>query len=114
MKKSDKVYLNHILESLQAIIEYTDGLNKQDFFQSRLVQDAVVRNFEIIGEATKNLSNDFRSKHEHIPWKKMAGMRDKLIHQYMGVDLDAVWNTIDGVLPKLKNEIENILDNSES
>lgn len=68
-----------------------------------------MRQLSIIGEATKNLSNPFRDKHDNIPWKDMAGMRDKLIHDYFGVNLKAVWNTVKRYLPKLKEKIENIL-----
>jgi uncharacterized protein with HEPN domain len=73
-----------------------------------MIQDAVIRNFEIIGEATKNLDQDFRLKYPHIEWKKIAGMRDKLIHDYIGVDLWAVWGVIEHVIPKLEIQIEEI------
>jgi len=67
-----------------------------------MVQDAVIRNIEIIGEATKKISRDFRTMHNEIPWKEMAGIRDKLIHDYMGVDVDVIWKTIEIGLPELK------------
>ncbi|MDQ3846768.1 MAG: DUF86 domain-containing protein [Bacteroidota bacterium] len=85
-------------------------MKKDDFVSNKLVQDAVIRNFEIIGEASKNISVDFRTLYPHIPWKQMAGMRDKLIHHYITVDLDAVWTTITDELPDLKIELEKFRD----
>ncbi len=77
-----------------------------------MVQDAVIRNFEIIGEAAKLLSDNVRAEADHIPWKNMAGMRDKLIHNYMGVDLEAVWNTIENILPQLEQDLSELLDSN--
>jgi len=88
--KKDTVYLKHIRDSLLTIETFTDGLIYEEFLEDKLVQNGVIRELEIIGEATKNLSSDFRSSHPEIPWKDIAGMRDKLIHGYMMVDLDTV------------------------
>lgn len=87
MQKSNLYYLLHIKDCILKIEEYTDSLNQQNFLKNSLVQDAVIRNFEIIGEAAKQLSKEFRLKYPDIPWKSMAGLRDKLIHDYIGVDL---------------------------
>lgn len=106
--KHDSVYLSNILDSIDRILEYTDGMSHKKFKESNIVQDAVIRNFEIIGEATKNISPELRNKANHIPWKNMAGMRDKLIHNYMGVDLDAVWHTINDILPSLRKKISKL------
>ncbi|NBC26830.1 MAG: DUF86 domain-containing protein [Bacteroidetes bacterium] len=106
--KSDTVYILHIIDSIDQISDYTDQIDRGEFKENRLIQDAVVRNFEIIGEAAKNVSNQTREKYSHIPWKQMAGMRDKLIHNYMGVDLNAVWNTIEEIIPDLRNELDNV------
>lgn len=81
--KHDKVYLSNILDAIERILDYTEGLSPKEFKEHNMIQDAVVRNFEIIGEATKNISSDLRNENSHIPWKNMAGMRDKLIHNYM-------------------------------
>jgi len=106
--KHDKVYLSNIIDAIDRILDYTEGVDKPEFDQNTMIQDAVIRNFEIIGEATKNISSDFRKDHNHIPWKNMAGMRDKLIHNYMGVDLDAVWQTITDILPSLHENISDL------
>ncbi|MDD4497909.1 MAG: DUF86 domain-containing protein [Methanosarcinaceae archaeon] len=113
MKKNDSVYLGHILDSIERIEEYTEGMEKADFLSSNLVQDGTIRQIEIIGEATKNLSMGLREKYIHIPWKDIAGMRDRLIHHYFGVDLKAVWNSVKVDIPALKDEITSIIDTLE-
>lgn len=110
MKKNDSIYLTHILRSIERIEEYTEGMRKQDFLSSNLVQDWTIRQIEIIGEATKNLSIELRENHSKIPWSDIAGMRDRLIHHYFGVDLKAVWNTVEIDIPALKDEILAILN----
>jgi len=107
--KSDKIYILHIIDSMDQISDYTDQISPEEFKDNRLIQDAVVRNFEIIGEADKNVSDQTRDRFSLIPWKKMAGMRDKLIHNYMGVDLDAVWNTIEEIIPSMRQELQNVV-----
>ena len=107
--KDDRVYLRHILEAITAINEYTiDG--KEVFFQKRLVQDGVIRNLEIIGEAAKNISAALRDGNQDIPWQKIAGLRDVLIHQYFGVDLETVWQVVENRLPALKNRVLALLN----
>ena len=80
---------------------------------NHLIQDGVIRQIEIIGEATKKLSDESREKYPHIPWKDIAGMRNKLIHGYFGVDLGAVWDTVEDGIPLLKSEIERIIEMEE-
>lgn len=109
MKKDNQIYLGHILECIDSILTYTDGMNFQNFSENKMVIDAVCRNIEIIGEATKNLDEEFKSNHPTIPWKNMAGMRDKMIHDYIGVDIEVVWAVVEVHLPKLKNSIEMLL-----
>lgn len=110
MIKDPVIYLEHISACIQKIEDYTKELNEESFLQNSLIQDAVIRNFEIIGEATKKLDNDFQVKYPEIEWKKIAGMRDKLIHDYIGVDLWAVWSVVENIVPNLKRQIGNILE----
>lgn len=109
MSKDCKVYFLHILDSIGNIENYTKGKNKKKFFEDKIIQDAVIRNLEIIGEATKNIPVSVRNKYPHIEWKKIAGMRDILIHDYLGVDLERVWGVLQNRLPTLKEEIAKIL-----
>lgn len=103
--KEDSVYLRHILDSVRKIRNYTSG-GKEAFFKDPLIQDGVIRNLEIIGEATKNLSQKLRDSEDHIPWKLMAGMRDKLIHEYFGVNMPLIWNVVELEIAKLEGKIE--------
>jgi uncharacterized protein with HEPN domain len=108
MVKGDDVFLEHILESINSIQKYCKGVKKSNFSQSQQLQDAVIRRIEIIGEAVKKLSEDLKNKNKVIEWKKIAGMRDILIHDYFGVDVNLVWNTIKKDLPELKKIIKEI------
>lgn len=108
MIRDDQVYLAHIVDALEQITTYTTGMDDVAFRASRLVQDAVIRQFEIVGEATKNLSDSFRASHYGLPWKDLAGFRDKLIHQYFGVDLATVWQSVVDDVPFLLNEVQKI------
>ena len=106
--KDDQLYLVHIAECIERIESYTRG-SKQVFVESTLVQDAVVRNFEIIGEATKRLSQQSKNARPDVPWRRIAGLRDVLIHNYMGVDFERVWGVIEQELPGLKAAILELL-----
>ena len=105
-QRSDGIYVMHIADSLQDVIEFLSGKDYSDFVESKLLINAVVRSFEIAGEATKNLSDEVRQLNPEIDWAGLAGFRDVLIHQYFGIDLANVWNVIVNfipeTLPKLK------------
>ena len=109
MKKDELIYLTHILDCVDKIQHYTFKIDKKEFLAKPMIQDAVIRNLEIIGEATKHLTQEFRSKYPAIEWKKIAGMRDKLIHDYIGVDLWAVWGVVDQIIPKFQEQLLEII-----
>ena len=110
MKQKNIVYIKHIRDAIKSILEYTKDVNKKSFNSKEIIQDAVIRRIEIIGEAVKNVSIDFREKYSDLPWKKIVGMRDKLIHGYFNVDVERVWNVIIDDIPVLKKQIEDIID----
>lgn len=109
--RPSKLYIKDILDSIKKIREYSKGLTFEEFRVKKIVIDAVVRNFEIIGEAVKNISEDIKSRNREIPWKEISGMRNKVIHEYFGVDLDIVWKTIDS-LPAVEALFKKIYKNS--
>lgn len=109
MKRDLRVYLDDILESIELIQEYTTNLTEGEFKRAVEVQDAVVRRLEIIGEAVKHIPDDVRKKYPDVPWKKIAGARDIFVHEYFGVRLERVWDTITNDLPPLKVQIEKFL-----
>ena len=109
MKKNYFIFVEHILESIKNIENFMRDVEKDKFLKDKEKQSAVIRQIEIIGEAAKNLPTSFKNKYPQIPWQKIAGARDKLIHHYFGVDLDAVWDILKEDLPHLKSQIEAIL-----
>ena len=109
MMKDNLVFLRHILECINNIEKDTKNYDKEKFKKIRRTQDAVIRNLEIIGEAAKNISEEFRESYPEIPWKKMASLRDKLIHFYFGVDIDITRNVVREDLPNLKRSINKIV-----
>lgn len=108
-KKDEIFFLQDIQNSLSKILKYTEGMCYEDFVKDDKTKDAVERNFEIMGEAVKYLSEDFRKEHSHIPFKQIAGMRDKLIHDYFGIDYEIVWKTITTKLPQFELDILELI-----
>ncbi len=107
-KRKDTAVIQDIKESLNRIISYTSKMEYKDFVQDYKTQDAVVRNIEILGEAAKLLSDDMKEKYQDIPWKDIAGTRDKLIHDYFGVNIDIVWDIAKNEIPLLYTKINDI------
>ena len=107
-KRDPKLYLEDILISIERIDEYTKDVLFSDFSNDQIVIDAVVRNLEIIGEAARNMPKVILDKHPGIPWEKMVSMRNKVIHEYLNVDLEILWKTIHDDLPPLKKQLKSL------
>jgi len=107
--KDDRIYLLHVRDAIQHILDYTTA-GKESFFSERKTQDAVVRNLEIIGEATKRISPSLKDSRPDISWKPIAGMRDKLIHDYFGINLQLVWDVVERDLPALQLKVAQVLE----
>ena len=106
--KNDLAFIEHILDSINAIEKFSKDMNKKELISNRLKQSAIIREIEIIGEAVRNISKNLKNKHPEIEWKEIVGTRDKMIHHYFGVDLNIIWNIIKNNLPDLKNKILKI------
>ncbi len=109
MEKDYKAYVNHILDAISSIEKYTEGMSFEAFERDTKTIDAVIRNFEIIGEASSKLPKEFRERYPEVPWKSVIGLRNVLIHNYLGVDIVVVWGNIKHELPTLKEQMEYIL-----
>jgi len=100
-KRRDKEYLADVREAVQRIVAYTGEITYEEFLADRKTQDAVLRNLQVMGEAVKKLSGPVKQAHRHLPWKQMAGMRDKVVHDYFGINYDIVWALVKEELPAL-------------
>ncbi|MBC8481134.1 MAG: DUF86 domain-containing protein [Planctomycetes bacterium] len=107
--KDDKLYLIHISECIERIESYVSGLDKDAFLESSLVQDAVIRNLQVMSESTQHLSDETKQKRQEIEWYKIAGFRNILVHDYLGVDMEMVWNIISKEIPILRDAIRNMI-----
>ena len=110
MVKNNLVFITHILENIEKIESFTKDLAKEGFLKDELKQYAVVRAIEIIGEASKNLSEDFKKEHPEVEWKEIIGARDKISHHYFGIKLSTIWNIITNDLPDLKKKVKAIIE----
>ena len=110
MPRDYRVYLDDILEAASRIQSYTSGLTQAQFSTDLKTLDAVVRNLEIIGEAIKKIPDEVRAKHPDVEWKKIAGLRDILIHEYFGIDTEIIWDVTQNKLPSLAGQIKKILN----
>jgi uncharacterized protein with HEPN domain len=109
MSNHDAVYLRHILDAISQIESYTAGLTYEALLEDRLVQDGVIRQLEIIGEACRYLSEDLRSHSPDLPWAQIIGLRNRLIHAYFDVNLGIIWDIVQADLPSLKKHVQQIL-----
>ena len=110
MEKDPKVFLQHILQSIDLVEDYIKDKNKEDILKSEMLQDALVRRLEIIGEAGRNIPDSLCAQYPQIPWQDISDMRNKLIHEYFIVDMEIVWQVIERDLPLLKKQIKEVLE----
>lgn len=107
------VYLRHILDAMDSIIRYSSGKTEAEFLADDMRHKAVIRDLEVVGEAAKRLPLDWQEKFPDVPWRKMARMRDKLIHHYMGIEMETVWATATEIVPPLVDRIRGIVEQIE-
>ena len=110
MSKSEKEYLKHILDEINYLLESSSEISEERFMHDGTLQRAYTRSLEVIGEAAKGLSNEFRDKYHEADWRGMTGMRDRLIHHYFGVDYEIVWDVIKNEIPQLETKLQEILE----
>lgn len=109
MSKDYKILVEHILESIKWIEKYTENISEDDFLKSTQIQDSVIRRLEVIGEAIGNFPQKIKKEHPDVRWDEISGMRNFLIHEYFGVDLHLIWNTVENDIPKLKKQMKKII-----
>lgn len=110
MKKNPQIFLKHILESIEWIERDVKGMSKNDFLNNVPIQDAVVRRIEIIGEAIRNLPPEIKKENYDVPWQDIMDMRNKIIHEYFGIDLELVWGVVKKDTPELKNQVKKLIN----
>jgi len=107
--KDDRLYLIHIIESIERIESYIEGLDEKSFLESTLVQDAVVRNLQVMSESTQRLSEETKQAQPEIDWYRIAGFRNILVHDYLGIEMETVWNIVEKELPLLKKAVNRMM-----
>jgi uncharacterized protein with HEPN domain len=113
-RDADATYLRHMLDAADRVLSYIEGRGQADFHATPLLQDGVIRQIQVLGEAAKKLSPELRDAESQVPWKRVTGMREKLVHDYMGVDLHAVWLTATRDVPLLREQINEIVAKSSA
>lgn len=108
MSPKDKLFLNDLVRSCEKVLRYSSGLSREQFFADEKTYDAVLRNLEILGEAVKHLSSEFRDSHTQIEWRKIAGLRDMVIHEYFGLDAHILWDVLSNEVPRLREQLRSI------
>ena len=111
--KSNRPYLQHMLQEVDFILTHSSGMNLDDFLADPVKQHAFIRSIEIIGEATKKIDPSFKDQYPHVEWRAMSGTRDRVIHNYINVDYGLIWSIIEIKLPQLKETLESILSEHE-
>lgn len=104
--KDDTLYIIHIRECIERVQAYTEGIDQNQFLASSLLQDAVLRNLQVLAESTQRLSDEFKTQHEEIEWHKISGLRNILVHDYLGIDIETVWMIVQNELSILKRAVE--------
>lgn len=112
--KPEQVFLKHILDEIDFLIRETKNLEFEEFMKDEILKRACARSLEIIGEAVKNLPAGFKKKRRDIEWKKIAGLRDKIIHYYFGVNWDILWDVTKNLLPRLREQVQGMLEQVET
>lgn len=111
--KEDLIYVSHILTAIADIKEFTGRMNKKDFFKNKMAEHAVVRNIEVIGEASKHLSTRFKERHKDIPWKDIIKMRNKVTHFYFGINYNIVWEVVKRDIPTVEEKLKAIIESKK-
>lgn len=106
---TDQNFIRHMLGAIERIRSYTENISEEEFLNNFLIQDGVIRNLEIIGEASKKITPEMKQATPEIPWKQISGMRDKLIHDYFGVDVIAVWSVVQMNIPELRYQLLKLI-----
>ncbi|MBU4300998.1 DUF86 domain-containing protein [archaeon] len=109
MNRNYKLFVKDIIQAMESIEQFVENKDQEELEEDDMASSAVIRKFEIIGEATKHIPNEMKKKYPNVPWPKMAGMRDRLIHAYFGIDYRLVWDAIHVELPKAKHELQDML-----